>query len=163
MQFGWGVAVTWFLAKVLVVGQSPSRVRLFATPWTAARQVLVRLLNCADLFAVLNVFCPLLETPSREKIEPKGNESPDSVSFCKSSSHSFLHLPADLWEPSHFAPLQKSAPSTINSWTTWVHLIRRSVFPPLNAYYSITQSAVGWILRCRTSNTEETSSVENQL
>ena len=71
--------MTWSLVKVLVVVQLPSRVQLFATLWTAACQVLVTLLNYADLFAVLNVFCPLLETPSREKIELEGNESPDSV------------------------------------------------------------------------------------
>ena len=55
-------------------------------------------------------------------------------------------------------PLQKSAPSTVNVWTTrvwtvWVHLTHR--FFSLNTYCGTTRSAVGWILRYRTSVTEE--------
>ena len=100
-----GVGCHFLLQRVKV--KSLSRVRLFATPWTAARQASLSITNSRSLLKLMSIesvmpsnhlilCCPLLLLPSIfPSIRVFSNESALHISWPKDWSFSFNILPVN--------------------------------------------------------------------
>ena len=114
-----------------------SRVRLFATPWTAARQILLSIANSRSLLKLMSVAsvmpsnhfflcCPLLLLPSIfPSIRTFSNESVlhiPGVGVGVSASASVLPMNTQDWSPS--------------GWTGWISLQSKGLSRVLQHYSS---------------------------